>query len=551
MDFLRQRYIMGIFFPHVLFPYSQILSKLRRFLFLISIVFIFAGQLAFTYTFYSPCNASQYENAAGGATDFDGYVFLVYIILSGWGLEFYRNAVDETAWVFIWYILASKSHTAAEILAYIKATVFGGDPDHGFWSVVRRFPKLSWQDRLLEVLRFFGAMLVFIGLVLLNFVRNGNIIEGSFVCAFYLSYWSAACVLFGLAFGPVFLAALLQCFVLVPPLSPFAATVSLRKVFQFYGPAGSEIDDEKYLDRARQCQCRWQLVIKATDRGFLYPMFERENRNQICRCNLPDFWPKDPPISYKLHGLHWLYMLIAAGLAVMIIGAYSVCRNQANNFYFYGPGAQVWAIITVFLVSLIINIIIKEIARDRFMCVWSSDGLEAGYITVSTRVWGSGAEWVWTALLYSGHRRFGKYALLAYMSVFWVMLASVWMSFDGLFSDIQGSLYLVYGTLFIGFVVSSAGFYYLKRDFNHPTLSLKPQPLRVMRWVYECNIDVERREVPKTRLGTIGYPTRRVVAGLSTGPLVAHERPTNNRPVWPKAEHGHERSDQSIFALTL
>lgn len=544
MGFLGERYIMGIFFPHVLFPCSQIFSKLRRLLFLISIVFIFAGQLAFTYTFYSPCNASRYENVTGGATNLDGYVFLTYIVLSGWGLEFYRNAIDETAWIFVWYILASKPHTAAEILAYIKATVFGGDPELRFWDVVRRFPELTWQDKLLEVVRPLGAMFVFIGLVLLNLVRNSDIVEGSFVCSFDLSYWIVACVLFSLAFVPVFWAALFQFFVLVPPLSPFAAAVSLREVIQFLGPEGSIVDDYEYLNRARQCQCRWQLELAKTHTGgFLYPVFERENPNQTCRCKLPNFDRDDVArISYETHGPHWLYMLTAAGFAAMIIGAYSICKQQVDNFYLYGPNGQVWTIIVIFIVSWIINIIIKDIARDRFMCWWSRDVLTAGYITVSTRVWGSGAEWVWTALLYSEHRRFGKYALLAYMSVFWVMLASVWMSFDGLFPDSQDSLDVVYGTLFIGFVLSSAGFYYLKRDFDHPTLSLKPQPLRVIRWVYKC-INVERRDVPKTKLGTIGYPTRRVLAGTSTGPLMTYERVRNNRLVWPKAEHGHDRSD--------
>ena len=134
------------------------------------------------------------------------------------------------------------------------------------------------------------------------------------------------------------------------------------------------------------------------------------------------------------------------------------------------------------------------------MCLWIHDGLLAGYIAVSMRVWGSGAEWVWTALLYEEHRRFGKYALLAYMSVWWVMLASLWMLFDGFFTNAQQGFDVVYGTLFLGFILSSAGFYYLKRDFNHPASVLPPQPLRVIRWV-KGEIDLRERYIPKTKVG--------------------------------------------------
>jgi len=547
MDFLGQRYVMGVFFPHVLFPYNQVISKIRRFLFLLSIAFVFAGQLAFTYTFYSPCNASQYESVTGGGTDLDGYVFLAYIILSGWGLEFYWNAVDETAWIFVWQRLASRPHTAGEILAYIKASVFGGDPELGLWNIVKNFPGLTWQDRLLEILRPLGAMFVFIGLVLLPLARNSDIVDGRFVCNFYLSYWGVACLFFSFAFVPVFCGAFLQFFVLVPPLSPFAAAVSLHDVFQFFGPEGSLVTDYKYLDRVGHCQCRWQLITRTSrSRGFMYPVFEREHPNQACSCNLPSFGPGDsPPIEYTNCGPHWLYMLLAAAFAAMIIGAYRVCKQQVGNYYLYGAAGQVWAIIAIFAVNLIINIIIKDIARDRFMCWWTHDGLTAGYITVSTRIWGSGAEWVWTALLYKQHRRFGKWALMAYMAVFWVMLASIWMSFDGLFPESSDAFDVVYGSLFIGFVLSSGGFYYLKRDFNHPTISLKPQPLKVMRWIYEC-IDVEERDVPRTKLGTVGQ-RKRVTAGVSTAPLpVQNEPPNKNRPVWPKAEHGHERFEHYL-----
>jgi hypothetical protein len=84
------------------------------------------------------------------------------------------------------------------------------------------------------------------------------------------------------------------------------------------------------------------------------------------------------------------------------------------------------------------------------MCIWIHDGLSAGYIAISSHVWGSGAEWVWTALLFQEHRRFGKYAVLAYMSVWWVMLASLWMVFDGLFTSAQEGFDVVYGTLLFG-----------------------------------------------------------------------------------------------------
>lgn len=102
---------------------------------------------------------------------------------------------------------------------------------------------------------------------------------------------------------------------------------------------------------------------------------------------------------------------------------------------------------------------------------------------------------MWTALLFQEHRRFGKHAVLAYMSVWWVMLASLWMVFDGLFTSAQEGFDVVYGTLLFGFILSSAGFYYLKRDFNHPMCVLQPQPLRVIRWARE-GINLQERIVP-------------------------------------------------------
>ena len=77
----------------------------------------------------------------------------------------------------------------------------------------------------------------------------------------------------------------------------------------------------------------------------------------------------------------------------------------------------------------------------------------------------------------------------------------------------------MYGTLVFGFILSCAGFYYLKRDFNHPTCVLKPQPLAVLRWVREC-IDLERRRVPQTMLGTVGFQLKRVLAEVTTDALV-------------------------------
>lgn len=123
---------------------------------------------------------------------------------------------------------------------------------------------------------------------------------------------------------------------------------------------------------------------------------------------------------------------------------------------------------------------------------------------------------MWTALLFQEHRRFGKHAVLAYMSVWWVMLASLWMVFDGLFTSAQEGFDVVYGTLLFGFILSSAGFYYLKRDFNHPMCVLQPQPLRVIRWARE-GINLQERNVPITRLGRIG---QRLSAGSNTSRLV-------------------------------
>ena len=96
MGILDQRYIMGIFFPHILFPWSQVLTKLRRFLFFMSLVFVFAGLLAYSYVFYSPCNVHYVKPA--GETDFYGYIFLVYIVLGGWGVGnlLCQNTISRT-----------------------------------------------------------------------------------------------------------------------------------------------------------------------------------------------------------------------------------------------------------------------------------------------------------------------------------------------------------------------------------------------------------------------------------------------------------------------
>src|SRR6202035_3995226 len=100
-----------------------------------------------TYILYSTCDGTRYVRAEGNAAPLDGLVFLAYIVLVAWGIELDRNAADEAAWILIWRRLTSRQHSASEILAYIKASVFGGDPALGF--VFAR--GLTWQDRLLEI----------------------------------------------------------------------------------------------------------------------------------------------------------------------------------------------------------------------------------------------------------------------------------------------------------------------------------------------------------------------------------------------------------------
>ena len=164
------------------------------------------------------------------------------------------------------------AHSTAEVLAYIRATVCGGDPELGFLAFIQTFRQLSWQDRVLEISRYIGTALLFTGLVLLNLVRDSNIIGTSRVCTFYFSYWLVACILFGFAFIPLLVAAILQLFTLVPPLTPHAAAASLDKIFQSLGPSGSAATDQQYVNRAKQCQCMW-TVVDTPIRGHSYPLF--------------------------------------------------------------------------------------------------------------------------------------------------------------------------------------------------------------------------------------------------------------------------------------
>jgi hypothetical protein len=397
------------------------------------------------------------------------------------------------------------------VLGYIKATVFGGDPKMlSPVALVSRFARLTWQDRCLEITRYLGGTLIFIGLLLINLVRDSDLVDTNYVCTFRLSYWVATCVLFGLALFPIFVASIVQFFTLVPPLSPYAAAVSLEGLFQSLGTTGSTVSDEEYLHHAAHCSCYW---VARQSEGKRYPVLIRVD---ACRCELPVFDPQPlATIFYYKNQLHWLYMLIAAGAAASIIGAYILCKQESGGIYFWSTSGQLWSLAAILVVTHLVTHIIKDIARDRFMCCWVHDGLSAGYICASTRIWGSGAEWVWTALLHKNHRRFGMYAFMAYMSVVWVVLAALWMAFDGLFNAAQQSFDMVYGTLFIGFIFSCAGFYYLKRDFNHPVCVLKPQPLLVLRWIV-YDIHVEIPYVPETKLGTI---EGRVSAGISPGCL--------------------------------
>jgi hypothetical protein len=442
-------------------------------------------------------------------------VFLAYIVLVARGIEVYRNAA-EAAWILIWRRLTSRQHSASEILAYIKASVFGGDPALGF--VFAR--GLTWQDRLLEICRYIGVCCVFIGLTLLALARDTSFgaSETGVVCEFHFAYWIASCCLFGLSFVPVFAAAIVQLFTTVPPLTPHAAAVSLTNILDSMGESGSTVDDDSYIQRAEQCQCRWRVQYNVFGRRYQYPVLAPSGEG--CNCPIVPFAPRQITSLHRRGSHHWLYLLIATGIAASLIGAYIVNKQQNGTVYLYDTAGQVWAIAVTFLTPLFTSRVIKDIARNRFMCLWSQGGVSAGYVAVSTRVWGSGAEWIWTALLFPEHRQFGWLAFWAYTSGFWVMLSAAWMAFDNSlsFGDSDKALHIVMGDLIFGLIVSGVAFYRLKKWHNHPESVFEPQPLKVIRWIRE-SIDCERKFVPKTKLGTTGYGQKRMQAGKNVNHL--------------------------------
>jgi hypothetical protein len=516
MTLTDQRYVMGIFCPHVLVPWSQTLSKLRRLAFLLSIVAIFGGVLAYTYILYSSCNGTDYIPPTGATDNLDGTVFLAYIILCGWGIEFYRNGADEAAWILIWRRLVTRPHRTSEILAYIKASVFGGDPDLSFFF----HANLTWQDRLLEICRYLGVFSIFIGLVLLALARDTSfaVAQQGLVCEFHLTYWIVSCCLFALALIPIFAAAIVQMFTIVPPLTPHAAAVSLRELINSLGKSGYTVDDGTYIERAKQCRCYWQVSSQKVG-DYRYPVFIHVGPG--CNCPINDFAAHPIPSIYVNRGPpHWLYLLLATGIAASLIGAYILSQKQIGKIYYYDTVGQVWAIAVTFFAPQLTSCVVKDMARNRFMYIWAENGVSAGYVAVSTRVWGSGAEWIWTALLFPEHRRFGWLALWAYASGFWVMLTALWMAFDDLISlgDPQTALHVVYGNLIFGFIVSCAVFYRLKKYHNYPVSVFKPQPLKVIRWIMD-SIELDRRRVPRTILGTEGYEPKRLVARESVNRL--------------------------------
>src|SRR5579859_7233084 len=132
MGLLDQRYIMGVFFPHILVPCSQILNKLRRLLFLTSLVFVFAGLLAYSYIFYSPCDGIHYSTPLG-TTDLDGFIFLAYIGLGGWGMELYQTALDETTWIFVWHRLFAKPTRRPKSSLTLERLYVVETPSSVFW----------------------------------------------------------------------------------------------------------------------------------------------------------------------------------------------------------------------------------------------------------------------------------------------------------------------------------------------------------------------------------------------------------------------------------
>lgn len=186
-----------------------------------------------------------------------------------------------------------------------------------------------------------------------------------------------ACILFVSALFPICVACVLQ-FSSSSRLSPHAAAASLENILQSLEPTGSTVSDSKYLDGANQCQCRW-AVVKRRVKGHSYPSLEWTGRGQGCPRNVPAFHPK------TLHA-HWFYLLLATGAADSVIGAYFTCKQEVNGLFLYSVTGQAWTTAAILSVNHFVCLVIQDIARNRFMCIWIHDGLSAGYIAVSSRV---------------------------------------------------------------------------------------------------------------------------------------------------------------------
>ena len=160
MAVLDQRILLGgIFCPHVLAPCNQSLSKVRRIAVMSFIVGIFAAILF--YSNLAPCD--NLEKTRGRLDNLEridyvlGYFNFFYVVLAGWGIEVYRSVAIEAIWILTWRRLTDKPHAANEVLAFMRATVLGGDQGLTFWKWLSMFTKLTWQDRFFQFVRYIGV----------------------------------------------------------------------------------------------------------------------------------------------------------------------------------------------------------------------------------------------------------------------------------------------------------------------------------------------------------------------------------------------------------
>lgn len=533
MTVLDQRILLGgIFCPHVLAPCNQILSKGRRIAAMSFIIAIFAAILF--YSFRAPCdNLEATRGRPYNLTRIDyffGYFNFFYVVLAGWGIEIYRSVAIEATWILTWRRLTDKTHSAQEVLAFVRATVLGGDQGLTFFKWLSKFMKLTWQDQFFQSVRYIGVWSIFTALLLLTLsssVGVSSTSSPSLTCNFQSSYWIAALCLLALAFLPIIAAIIAVTFTVVPPLTPHAAAVSLHNIVGRLGHSSWVADDYTYMRQFSQCHCRWCIRYQHIGK-YSYPVFETDGLP--CRCSIEFLESSNTMVPNIATGRNQLYLIIAAGAAFSIIAALKVSKQLIGQYFVYATYGQLWVVAVTFVFFECVSHVLKDVSRRRFLNQWLTTPLSAGFIAMSVRVWGSGAEWACTALFYAGHRKFGWLVIWAYAINLWVIGAGAMMnvfqeaelveilnassstsssvnSAAGYFADLTGAA----GIFISGIVVCFWPFKKLLSRERKDLLEMPdPQPLQIIRWVNE-SIDIENRQVHRATLHTPREAIRRIV----------------------------------------